>query len=57
MRRIEELAGIPEGKRINSTAAFLCYFPGGILLIPTLVFFYLTTQHQNRALAAIGSAA
>lgn len=39
---------------INPVLAFLLYFPGGILIIPTFIHYWYVTEHQNAALRAAG---
>ena len=43
---------MPRDREINPIAAFLLYFPGGILVIPAIVHYWYVTKHQNIALRA-----
>jgi hypothetical protein len=52
IKRAERLGGIPMDQTINPTLAFLLYFPGGILIVPTLVHYWYVTKHQNAAVLA-----
>jgi hypothetical protein len=52
IKRAERLGGIPMDQTINPTLAFLLYFPGGILIVPTLIHYWYVTKHQNAAVLA-----
>lgn len=54
IKRAQRLAGVERQHQINPILAFLLLFPGGILLIPTLVHYWYVTNHQNRAVRAAG---
>jgi hypothetical protein len=52
IKRAQRISGVPRDREINPIAAFLLYFPGGILVIPAIVHYWYVTKHQNIALRA-----
>jgi len=52
IKRAQRIAGVPRDEEINPIAAFLLYFPGGILVIPGIIHYWYVTKHQNIALRA-----
>jgi hypothetical protein len=54
IKRAQRLGGIPRAEQINSTTAFLLFFPGSLLVIPYFVHFWYVTKHQNMAMRAAG---
>ena len=52
IKRAQRVSGVPRDQEINPIAAFLLYFPGGILVIPAIVHYWYVTKHQNIALRA-----
>lgn len=52
IKRAEEINGVPHDEQIKPLLAFLLYFPGGILVIPTLFHYWYVTKHQDRAVMA-----
>jgi hypothetical protein len=54
IKRAQRLVGVSPADQINPVAAFLLYFPGGLLIIPVLFHYWYVTNHQNRAVRAAG---
>ncbi len=52
IKRAQRLSGVELDRTINPVTAFLLYFPGGILLIPTFIHYWYITKHQNAAVRA-----
>lgn len=53
VQRAQRLGGIPPEEQINPTLAFLLLFPGALLVIPAIVWYWYATKHQNAALSAV----
>lgn len=54
IKRAQRLAGVERQHQIDPIAAFLLYFPGALLVVPTFFHYWYVTKHQNIALRAAG---
>jgi len=52
IQRAQGLVGVPQTERISPVLAFLLYFPGGLLIIPTFIHYWYVTKHQDVAVRA-----
>jgi hypothetical protein len=54
IERAQEVVGIPEDRRFRPVLGYLLYFPGGLLIIPMIVWYWYATKHQNLVLENAG---
>jgi hypothetical protein len=54
IRRAQGLVGIDESQQFNK-AAFLLFFPGGLLVVPAIVWYWYVTKHQNLMLSNVAA--
>ena len=52
IKQAQRLCGIESTQTINPTLALLLIFPGGILVIPALIYYWYMTANQNAAIRA-----